>query len=140
MDKMARKDPSGFQGCKGPLVPQGYLERKVYLDLQVEEDSEVLQVPEVNLGHLLIWKPVPEFQGFLVCLAQEDQKDPGDSLEKEDPPDQGAKESLDWMAEGAEMASLGLPGLLEAKVTLERLATLEYQDLLVPLGTLDPKG
>jgi hypothetical protein len=51
---------------------------------------------------------------------------------------QGAKESLDRMADGARMASLDLPGLLDAKVTLERQGVLEHQVkvpfLLFPLS------
>lgn len=44
------------------------------------------------------------------------------------------------MAEGARMVSLGLLGLLGTKVTWEKLAVLEHQAPLVPLGILGPKG
>lgn len=40
---------------------------------------------------------------------------------------QGAKESRGWMAGGARMASQGLPGLQDTKVTWEKPASLEHQ-------------
>lgn len=140
MDMMARKDQWGSQGCKGLMAFLGYLERRVYLDLQVEKDPRVLQVTEVNLGHLRMKILVPESQGSLGCPAQEGQKEPWDSLDREDPQVKGAKESLDWTARGAGMESLGLLGLLDTKVTLEKPAALEHQAPLVLLGTLAPKG
>lgn len=87
MENMAKKDQWGFQGLQGHLVFWGHLERRVYLDLQVEKGPQVLQVPEVNQGHLQMWMPVPGSQGFLECQAQEDQKELWGSQDREAPQD-----------------------------------------------------
>lgn len=94
----------------------------------------------MNLGLLQTWIPVLESQDFLECQVPEDQKELWGTLDREACLDQGAKESLDRMAEGARMAFLDLPGLLDAKVTLERQGVLEHQALLVQLVILGPRG
>lgn len=86
-----------------------------------------------------MWTPVLESQDFLECQVPEDQKELWGTLDREDLLDQGAKERLGWTAGGARMASLDLPGLRDAKVTLERLAALEHQALLVHLVILGPR-
>lgn len=87
-----------------------------------------------------MWIPVLESQDFLEYQAQEDQKELWGSLDREVLQVQGAKDSLGWMARGAQMVSLGHLGLQDAKVMLERLASVEHQVLLVPLVILGPKG
>lgn len=94
----------------------------------------------MNLGLLQIWIPVLKSQDFLECQAPEDQKELWGTLDSEACLDQGAKESLAWMAEGARMASLDLLGLWDTEVTLERQAVLEHQALLVQPVILGPRG
>lgn len=94
----------------------------------------------MNPGPLWMWIPVLGFQDFLECQAPGDQKELWGSLDRKAPLDQGAKESLGWMAGGARMASLDLLGLQDTQVTLERLAALELQALLVQLVILGPRG
>lgn len=94
----------------------------------------------MNLGLLQTWIPVLESQDFLECQAPEGQKELWGTLDREACLDQGAKESLAWMAEGARMASLDLPGLWDRKVTLEKRVVLEHQALLVRLVILGPRG
>lgn len=81
MEKTARKDQWDSQGPRGHLDFLGHLERRVFLDLQVQKGPPVLQVPEVILGHQQMWMPAPESLGFPGCRAQEGQKEPWGSLE-----------------------------------------------------------
>lgn len=139
MAKMVRKDQWDSQDLQGHLVFLGHLERRDYLALQAEKGPSVLQAAEVNRGLLPTWIPVLGSQDFPECQAPEDQRELWDSLEREAPLDQGAKESLGWMAGGARMASLDLLGLQDTKATLERLAAPEHQALLVRLVILGPR-
>lgn len=132
MAKMARKDPWDSQDHQGPLELLGHLETRVYLDLQADQGPWVLQVPEVNLDHLQMWMPALESRGFPGYQAQEGQKDPWGSLDREVLPDQSAKESLGRMAGGVKMASQGPRGLQDTKVTWEKQAAQEHQVLLGP--------
>lgn len=71
-----RKDQWDSRGHRGHMDFLGHLERRVYLALQADKGPLVLQVPEVNRGHLQIWMPAPESLGFLEYQAHEDQKEP----------------------------------------------------------------
>lgn len=108
-EKMDRKDQWDSQGLQGRLVFLGNLEKRDYLALKAEKGQQALQAAEVNLGHLQIWTLVLESRDFLECQAQEDWKELWGTLAREDPLDQGAKESLGWMAGGVRMASLDSP-------------------------------
>lgn len=140
MERMAQKGQWDYQGLQGHLAFLGNLERRVYLDFQAGQGPLVPQVPEVNLGHLQVWTPVLESQGFLEFQAHEDQKEPWGPQESKGPRDQGAKENLGQMAGGVRMAFLGHRGLLDTEATVERLDALAHQVLLVQLVILAPKG
>lgn len=138
--KMARKDQWDSQGHQGHLVFLEHQERRDYLALQAEKAPQAPQDAEVTLGLLLMWIPALVSQDFLEWRVPEDQKELWGALDREACLDKGAKESLDWMAGGARMASLDLLGLQDTKVTLERQAVLEHQALPVQLVILVPRG